>query len=234
MRRETQNVLLILLGGALIKLAVTGAFLRYVKASHQIWMIGAGTVMVLLAVFAIWQDMRQKQQHDDHDHHHSARSAWMLVLPVVAVMFVAPPALGADSASRAGERVETRAKDTTYPPLPPGEVAPMTISEFHGRVTWDGARSMRGKKVLLTGFIARKDGRTNLTRMVISCCAADSFPVQVRLLGSDADRFADNDWVSVTGEISGQPKENQPADLTVEQIHATQEPEDPYESPDYN
>jgi len=34
-KRETQNILLILLGGALVKIAVNGDYLRYVKPAQQ-------------------------------------------------------------------------------------------------------------------------------------------------------------------------------------------------------
>ena len=42
MRRETQNVLLVLLGGALLKIALTGTYLRYVKPSLFPWLVLAG------------------------------------------------------------------------------------------------------------------------------------------------------------------------------------------------
>ena len=52
MRRETQNILLVLLGGALLKLALTGTYLRYVKESLQPWLVVTGGVMVVLAL--VW------------------------------------------------------------------------------------------------------------------------------------------------------------------------------------
>jgi len=57
MRRETQNVLLILLGGALLKIAINGDYLRYVKPSQQPWVIVGGAVMAGLGVVAIIGDL---------------------------------------------------------------------------------------------------------------------------------------------------------------------------------
>ncbi len=57
MKRETQNILLILLGGALVKIAVNGDYLRYVKPAQQPWIITGGAVMVLLGVVAIVRDL---------------------------------------------------------------------------------------------------------------------------------------------------------------------------------
>ncbi|PWW56068.1 uncharacterized protein DUF1980, partial [Actinokineospora spheciospongiae] len=57
MRRETQNVLLVLVGGALLKIALTGTYLLYVKPSHQYWLIAGGIVMLLLAAVSITRDL---------------------------------------------------------------------------------------------------------------------------------------------------------------------------------
>src|SRR5207248_3391786 len=74
-KRETQNILLILLGGALVKIAVNGDYLRYVKPSQQPWIIAGGAVMVLLGGVAIARDflsVRAKvaagAEPDEHSH----------------------------------------------------------------------------------------------------------------------------------------------------------------------
>jgi len=56
-RRETQNILLVLLGGALLKISFTGTYLRYVKPAHQWLLILAGVVMLVLAVVSIARDL---------------------------------------------------------------------------------------------------------------------------------------------------------------------------------
>ena len=58
MRREAQNILLILFGGALLEIALNGTYLRYVKPTQQPWLIVAGATMVVLAVVAIAEDIR--------------------------------------------------------------------------------------------------------------------------------------------------------------------------------
>jgi uncharacterized repeat protein (TIGR03943 family) len=58
MRRETQHVLLALLGGALVRIAVDDTHLRYVRPEHRWLLIGAGAVMTGLAVVALVRDMR--------------------------------------------------------------------------------------------------------------------------------------------------------------------------------
>lgn len=39
MRRETQNILLVLLGGALLKIGITGDYLQYVKPAQLPWVL---------------------------------------------------------------------------------------------------------------------------------------------------------------------------------------------------
>lgn len=67
MRRETQNILLVLLGGALLKIALNGTYLRYVKPSQQLWLIGAGAIMVLLAAIAIIRDLQIRPRNEKAD-----------------------------------------------------------------------------------------------------------------------------------------------------------------------
>lgn len=244
MRRETQNVLLILLGGALLKLAFSGDYLRYVKPQHQWWMIGGGVAMLLLGGVAIVRDLRAGDQaeveeadvHHEHDHHHAQRSSWFLLVPVLAVLFVAPPALGADSVSRSldGGNIASRnaASMDAYPPLPEGKVTAMAISEFQARAVWDDKKSLHDRTVALRGFVAHKGGETYVARMVIGCCAADGYPVMVRLGGSDFSAFKDDEWITVTGQFvpgSASDKTRNVPELAVEEIVKAEQPKDPYE-----
>lgn len=244
MRRETQNVLLILFGGALLKLAFSGDYLRYVKPQHQWWMIGGGVAMLLLGAVAIVRDLRageaedveEADVHHDHEHHHAQRSAWFLLVPVLAVLFVAPPALGADSVSRSLDGANTATRDVgsmdAYPPLPEGKVTPMPISEFQARAVWDDKNSLHDRTVSLRGFAVHKGGQTYVARMVIGCCAADGYPVMVRLGGADFSEFKDDEWITVTGQfVPGSANEttrNVP-ELRVEEITRASQPNDPYE-----
>lgn len=98
MRRETQHVLLLLLGGALLRIAVDDTFLRYVRPSHRWLLIGAGAVMVVGAVVALSRDARGARTDDAHDHPGVERHVpWLLLVPVLVIALVAPPALGADT-----------------------------------------------------------------------------------------------------------------------------------------
>ena len=104
----------------------------------------------------------------------------LLVLPVLAVFLIAPPALGADSVARAGARVP--AAPAAFPPLSAGRVLGMSLSDFVTRGAYDSSGSLRSRTVRLTGFVARQGGTTYLARLVITCCAADALDSSVLLV----------------------------------------------------
>ena len=238
MKRETQNILLILLGGALVKIAANGDYLRYVKPAQQPWIIAGGAVMVLLGAVAIVRDLvaSRKAALDDHDgHSHSARPAWLLLVPVLAVFLIAPPALGADSVIRTEARAPSSAavaNAAAFPPLPAGNVVPLSVNEFVTRAGWDSAGTLNGRTVSLTGFVVHTDGSTLLARLVISCCAADAFPVTVRLRGGQADHLASDAWIQVTGQVvpGTATKDNSyTPDFAPASLTSVPTPKDPYE-----
>ncbi|OXM62026.1 TIGR03943 family protein [Amycolatopsis thermalba] len=259
MRRETQNILLVLLGGALLKIGINGDYLRYVKPAQQPWVVAGGAVILLLGAVAIVRDVltaRQTrtvtggQDHDDparsathqagtdtagHDHHHPARSAWLLVVPVLAVFLVAPPALGSDSVIRtsAGAPRSAVAQDAAaFPPLPAGDVVPLTLTEFVTRAGWDSRGSLNGRTVRLSGFVVHAKEGVLLARMVIRCCAADASPMTVRLTGPQAARFPDDSWLEVTGQLvpgTATAANGYTPDVTVTALQPIPAPQDAYE-----
>lgn len=240
MRRETQNILLVLLGGALLKISFTGIYTRYVKPSHQWLLIVAGVVMVALAAVSIVREIKGARDLDDHGHVHNARSAWLLLLPVLAVFLVAPPALGADSVSRSsGNQAAAAAVPSTegegsalFPELPPGDPIAVTLSDFAARAAWDRGHSLDNRDARLVGFVVQEGDDTYVARLAIGCCAADAFPVKVKLTGKELSHLADDSWIDVVVRLrpgtATKANEYVPA-VTVHEVRQVPEPEDPYE-----
>jgi uncharacterized repeat protein (TIGR03943 family) len=233
-RRETQNILLILLGGALLKLSFTDMYLRYVKAGLQPLLIAAGATMILLACLAIVRDLRgAKEVHDDHEHK-SSRSPWMLLLPVLAVFLISPPALGADTVNRSDRNAAQEAKSANgFAALPEGAVIPLSLGEFVTRTAWDDSGSLDNRVVKLTGFVVRKNDSTYVARLAISCCAADASPIKVRMTGTGFDAMPTDQWVEVTGKVVPKSATKETAyvpTFTVAEIAPIATPVDTYES----
>nr|WP_166639855.1 TIGR03943 family protein [Amycolatopsis sp. SID8362] len=233
--------MLLLLGGALIKIAVDGSYLRYVKPAQQPWLILSGAAMAALAVAAITRDIRTARRVEPHPatehdgHAHRTRSTWMLILPVLAIFLIAPPALGADSVNRSDGRVISQArqvKTSAFAPLASGNPLPLTLTEVVTRAGWDATNSLNGRTVRLTGFVAHNRNVVYLARLVIGCCAADAFPVKVRVTGAGVAALRDDQWVETTGTVrpdTATPANSYTPTFVVDSLKAVQAPQDPYE-----
>ncbi|SFR24332.1 TIGR03943 family protein [Lentzea waywayandensis] len=233
MRRETQNILLVLLGGALLKISFSGLYLRYVQKSLLPLLIAAGVIMIGLALFAIIRDVRRGKAADDgHEHSHSSRSTWLMLLPVLAVFLISPPALGGDVVNSAADTNQTQRSRNLLGELPSADVIPLSMTEFVTRTAWDESGTLDGRRVKLTGFLLRADGDTYVARLAISCCAADARPLKVRVTG-DVPALPDEQWVEVTGKVvpkSANEKNSWVPSFTVESFTPVPEPVEPYES----
>jgi len=240
MRRETTNVLLVLVGGALLKITLDGTYLRYVKPGVEPYVLIAGAVMISLALISIIRDIRAGQpvepDHDDgHGHRHGSRSALLLLLPILAILLVAPPALGADSVTRDDGRTPpavTQQGVAAFPPLPAGAVVPVSLSEFVTRSVWDSTNSLNTRVVELTGFVVHDRGTVYVARLVITCCAADATPMKVELAGGRIAELADDQWIHADGVLvagsATQADEYVPT-LSLTAVSEIVQPADPYE-----
>ncbi|MFJ7148870.1 TIGR03943 family putative permease subunit [Streptomyces sp. NPDC100445] len=208
MRRLLQTTLLVLTGIGLLRAALfTDLYLRYVKEGMRPLLIASGVLLVLLGVAdaVAYGRRRGCDEHPDHEgggahgHHHTGapRTAWLLLLPALSLLLYAPPALGAYTASREPPKEITHQDD--FDPLPATSPLPITLSDFIRRVQQDHTRAIEGRTVQMTGFVTsgNQDGGWYLTRIIISCCAADAQSVKVRIYGTPA-RPA-NTWVAITG-----------------------------------
>ncbi|GAA3298484.1 hypothetical protein GCM10020295_34130 [Streptomyces cinereospinus] len=82
---------------------------------------------------------------------HPPKVAWLLFLPALSLLFYAPPALGAFTASR--ETPKAVAQEEHFDPLPTASPLPMTLTDFTQRVQQDRERAIQGRTVQLTGFV---------------------------------------------------------------------------------
>jgi uncharacterized repeat protein (TIGR03943 family) len=239
-RRETQNVLLLLVGGALLKISLNGQYLRYVKPSLYPWLIACGAIAIALAVIGIVRDLlAPRRGHAEHDgHQHSSRSPWLLMLPVLAIFLIAPPALGADKVARSGDRSVAAQppkgdSNVDFVPLPDEEAPLLKIGDVVTRTIWDDSGSLDGRQVRLIGFVVKgTDGSNYLARLVLSCCAADATPVKVKLDGGQTAQYPPDTWLEVRGEVqAGTANEGNgyAPTFVVSRADQVPPPPDPYE-----
>ena len=201
MNRQAQAVVLLLVGGAILRASFTDLYLRYVKAGLQPFLIASGILLVAAAVATLWFEIRSRPpaDHDGHSHR-EPMVAWLLVLPVFALLLVAPPALGSYAANRAGTALQ---ETSDFPPLPAGDPVKVGLVDYATRAVYDEGKSLAGRRVQLTGFVMiGDDGAPYLARMTLSCCAADARPVKIGLDGSVPTGVAADTWLEVVGKYT--------------------------------
>jgi putative membrane protein len=221
MRRETENTVLFLVGLSIGLITLTGAFTRYVKSALLPWLAITAVLLMGLALVAIVGDIRRGGAgHDDDGHSHRTGIVWLLVVPVLLLIFVTPPPLRPQGATR----VTTVSNDVlrrAFPPLPPGRAPEVSLPEVVMRAANDSSGSLTNRLVTVTGFALNEPGGVDLARIVIICCAADAQLARIHLRDHDGGatlRFADNTWLRVEGEVT--PAERQPHTAPIPTLRA--------------
>lgn len=129
MNKETQSVVVSLLGGLLVSITVSGRFTSYVKPGFAPLLLIGGGVLIVVGVVSLLLALRDDSRHrraaaatgnpaghatsstdgsdtavlveDGHGHDHDrSKAPWLIVVPVLVLLLVAPPALGADAVAR--------------------------------------------------------------------------------------------------------------------------------------
>ncbi|CAN5419557.1 TIGR03943 family protein [soil metagenome] len=207
MNRETENMLLLLVGISGVLIVVTGTYTRYVKATSLPWLLAGSVVVVVLAAAAILVDIRRGGAPPEQ-HSHRAPVLWLLAVPVVMLIFVNPPAIGAGAADTAAAAASTTTSRHPFPPLPPGPAPEVSLPDVLIRSAQDSAGTLDNRLITVSGFVMHRAGRVELGRVVITCCAADATLARLPLAGpaaAEAARFPDDTWLRVEGQVSPGP-----------------------------
>ncbi|MFJ3202442.1 TIGR03943 family putative permease subunit [Streptomyces sp. NPDC086989] len=249
-----QPLLLVLTGTGLLHTTVrSDVYLRYVKEGLRPYLIASGVLLVALGLAGLGAELVRRlrqlpddcaEERDDQDHGHehdhgyghdhghghggATHVAWLLAVPALTLMFVAPPALGSYTASRDG--AAARVEHSAYKdPLPDAPIAPLALEEFIGRSV-NGPETLRGRKVRLLGFVSAGKGPDSwyLNRLKLSCCAADARTLRVEVHGAEAPD--DDSWVEVTGVWRGDQvaAENPVPTMEVDAVKPVGQPLNPY------
>lgn len=224
MSRETENTVLLLVGISVAMIAVSGAFTRYVKPGLLPWLVASAALLIGLALVMIVADIRRggpRPSGHGQTHSHRVGVAWLLVVPVVVLVFITPPALRPSAAAPSVTGVSNHVLDRAFPPLPPGPAPEVSLPEVVLREVHDTTGSLRNRSVTVTGFVLNEAQGVDLGRIVIICCAADAQLARLHLSGpaASAARLPDNTWVRVEGQVI--PAAGQPNSVAVPTLQAT-------------
>jgi uncharacterized repeat protein (TIGR03943 family) len=217
---QAQAVVLLLLGGAVLRATLTDLHLRYVKPQLGPFLLAAGALLVVAGAMTLYHDLRRDRvaraaadggsggdgvhgTADGHGHgHHGPRVGWLLILPVLGLLLVTPPALGSYAAGQAGTALSSQ-RSADFAPLPEGDPAKIGVLDYASRAIFDRGASLGERRVQLTGFIAPgPDGTPYLARIILSCCAADGRPIKVAMSGNAPAGLPADTWVQVVGKYT--------------------------------
>jgi len=213
MSRESENIMLLMIGLATGMITVTGAFVRYVKPALEPWLYLTAAVLIGLALVAIIGDLRRPAGSSNHDHDHGQDdgghshangAVWLLLIPVVVLIFVTPPALRPQASVPSISAVSADSMRRAFPPLPPGRAPEVSVPDLMIRGVQDSAGTLDGRLITVVGFTLRDGDAVDLGRFSVLCCAADARLARVRLGGSGAAEAAglpEHSWVRVEGTV---------------------------------
>ncbi|MGW3423342.1 TIGR03943 family putative permease subunit [Streptomyces phaeochromogenes] len=169
-----------------------------------------------------------------HTHaHREPRISWLLVLPLLALILVAPPALGSYSAMRTGTALQKQ--PWGFADLPAGGTVRLNLVDYAGRAAYDHGRSLDHRHIKIAGLLALdRDGTPYLVRMALSCCAADAQPVKIGLTGRIPPVLRPDTWLEATGTYTAKQTKDPLNDGIIPFLHVTElkpvkAPRDPYD-----
>ncbi|MUL46275.1 TIGR03943 family protein [Mycobacterium sp. CBMA293] len=190
MSRETQNLLVLLIGLSMGLIAVKGTYLNFVKPALFPFLIVAAVLLVALALVCLARDLRNGPPRGHH--HHRGLLAWLLLVPVALTAFVSVPPMSAVGAETVTAAVAPPKR--AFPRLPADGV--VSLPEVVMRAAADSTKSLDGRTITVTGFTMG----TDLARVVIVCCAADAQLARVHLTGTIGPHPNDT-WLKVQGKV---------------------------------
>jgi putative membrane protein len=217
-----------------LRASSTDLYLRYVRAGLRPFLLAAGVFLIIAAIATVWYELRpaRRNQNRPGRAHREPRIAWLLVLPVFALIVVAPPALGSYAADQAGTALQ---RPPGFAALPAGDPLRISVLDYAARAVYDDGRSLGERRIEITGFISLGRGGPYLIRMVLNCCAADALPIKVGLSGQVPPALRSDAWLDVIGTYTNKQIKDQVNGGTIPYLDVSQArlvpaPHDPYES----
>lgn len=154
---------------------------------------------------------QHQHQHGDDDHGHSHDLAWVFARMLVLAFPIALFFLGIPSSGFSNERLaklvgndQSIGNEALSDIANKGMALDLRFSDLNDAAYDEAKReSLEGKSAQLEGMFRRiSDREFTLFRMKMTCCAADTVPLKVRILTDFAlSKVDDMDWVQVKGQI---------------------------------
>lgn len=250
MSRTLQNTIMAVIGVITVAAASNGLYLSFLKPGMRIPLLVSGAVLVALAMVSIVRGedeaeadhavvvppgSRREAQATRHESHgHAPLVGWLLLVPFLLLGSLSPSPLGAYAAGRESGSVSGRTTAGGFPVLPDQDPVAVTLTDYSGLALAVEDSPLEGRQVVLTGFVLDDPSGAGwfLTRMAITCCAADGFPVKVFVPGEQP--YSEGTWLSLVGRYVDTTAGTGEQPLAVVEpidVSKIDRPAEPYEQP---
>lgn len=232
---------MIVIGAVIVRLLWSGGFGLFVQQHMRFPLMAAAAALLVFGGYEAIAGTREERRDPESIQRSTGPViGWLLILPILVLVSVAPTALGASAADRVDAYTPTQTTSVFAELDPSDGPIEMRVFEFLDRALWDDTGSLEGQTVRLEGLVVNDpeipDG-FKLTRFMVSCCAADGIPLQVTVHAPTVT-LPDDTWVvaDVTWRPPAQPYRDTPGPSIVEAdaisvVEVPDAPNDPYESP---
>lgn len=215
-----------LLGAVGLKIVFSDAYLHYVNPWMRWPILAASLVLIALSMRYVFAKSLDPGEHEIQ----VPNVTWLLLLPALVLFVIAPPELGAYAAERRTGASAPRPTTNSSTTAGSTAVVDTLVSEFVSLAQWEPAKNLT-HTVALTGFVSKDpDDAWYVTRLGISCCAADAIGWRVRVVGAPAPKR--DQWVRVTGTWidphKAVPRIGDPA-ITATDVSFVEKPRNTYE-----
>ena len=228
-RRAGRAVVLTAWAGFFVWLWVTGEVSRYL-GPRTYWVVPFGALALGAAVVAQLGTLRRRGAPSSVSAREAAGLVLMLV-PILAVVVVPRPGLGALAASKKATSQGAIALGSLAAPAPePGQEISFVDLHFasQSQEYADKAGIGEGTEVELLGFVTQgrnqPEGTFGLTRFYVSCCAADAVPYSATVVAQEGMPAVDT-WLEVAGSLT---RRGGRYVVVPDTVTERSEPEDPY------
>ncbi len=213
-------------------LVLSGEMSRYIGPRNY-WVVIFGAVAVTVAAI-VHLRVGDRGSPEERIKMNEGLGLLVVMLPILVILVVPKPGLGALAASKKGSGGIISATARIQPPAAPEPGGELSLEEIeYASLSSEYAAAVgivEGTSVKLVGFVThpRKaiTGTFALTRFAIFCCAADAVPYTVRVLPpTGTPDFEDDQWLEIKGTLA---KDEDGFYVEASGIESIPEPDSPY------
>ena len=225
--------------GYVLLLACRGQLGFYIHPRYHLFAAILSTIGIVFLVIDIVLQLKSGAltARQRFKFHHIKFASCLSVLILLAGYLLPPKPLSPSSVTQRENSIAT--SQTNYCNIPKPKEGETSISINRWRSAFNSCQKLSyfdNTSITITGFVSSGTLQNygydyfELSRYVISCCAADSIPMKILVEKTPANSYRDDTWLTVKGKLM-QKIINGKAEYVITESTATAipQPEDPYE-----